>query len=266
MSRSNPNDTVQNPATRWINWSGSKGVLTFYNKEKKEDVEIGDKFSFLLLDTLASIRGWHEASESGIYSNEVRDTRSERLLVKAFKGGTLAEGFYSDIKDKIVAAGGGYNSNLYIAYREAGEFKLGALVLKGAALSAWMEFSKANKKALNEGAIQINGSEDGKKGSVKFKTPKFFALTANEETNAAAIKLDQEILQPYLKAYLAKKKAEQVDVEPEPEDPETKARKAQNAEWEAAQEEDRRQRAGGDTKLRELANRPKMEEDDDIPW
>jgi hypothetical protein len=240
--------------------------LEFYNKDKKENVEIGDKFSFLLLDTLASIRGWHEFSESAIYSNEVRDTRAERLVVRAFKGGILAEGFYSDIKDRIVAAGGGYNSNLYIAYREAGEMKIGALVLKGSALSAWMEFSKANRKALNEGGVQINGSTDGKKGSVKFKTPNFLPLTATEETNDAACKLDSEILQPYLKAYLAKNKTEQVKDEPEMEDPEVEARRAQAAEWEAAQEEDRRQRAGGDTRLQELAQREPHIDDSDIPF
>lgn len=264
MSRSQPNDTVQNPATRWITWSGSRGELEYYDKTTEKKISLGDKFSFLLLDSLASVRGWHDPSESGIYSNEVRDTRSERLLVKAFKGGILAEGFYTDIKERIVAAGGSYNANLYIAYRQDGELKLGALILKGAALMSWMEFSKANKKALNEGAIQINGSEDGKKGSVKFKTPKFFALTATEETNAAAIKLDQEILQPYLKAYLAKNKVEQVKDE---DDDFTQARDKQVDEWAAAEEKVKTEMAAGDWKLRELANRvPEEDPDMSLPF
>lgn len=266
MSRSNPTETTQNPATRWISWNGGKGELEYYDKEKKENVTIGERFSFLLLDSLSSIRGWHEPSESGIYSNEVRDTRADRFVVKAFKAGILVEGFYSDIKDRIHSLGGAFNSNLYLAYKDGAGLKIGALTLKGAALSAWMEFSKANrpsgdKPSIYNSAVQINGSDDGKKGSVSFKTPRFSLIKTSEDANEAAAALDVE-LQEYLKAYLAKNKAEQVSAEPDQEDPETEARKAQAAEWQQAQEEDRRQRAGGDTRLRELANRVPDESDD----
>lgn len=224
MSRSNPNESTPNPATRWISWSGSRGELEFYDKEKKETKSIGDKFSFLLLDQLASVRGWHDASESGIYSNEVRDTRSDRMTVKAFKGGVLAEGIYSEIKEKVNAKGGKFNANLYLAYKQGTELKIGALTLSGAALAAWMEFSKANKASgdkdkpsIYNSAIQIDGSDEGQKGSVKFKTPKFFLQTVTPETNASAIKLDKE-LQEYLKAYLTRNKANDPEEGEEDED------------------------------------------------
>lgn len=256
MSRSNPTESSQNPSTRWYGWNGSQGNLEWYNKETKEQINAGDKFSFLLLDSLSCVKGWHDPSESGIYSNEVRDTRSDRLVVKSFKGGTLVEGLYADIKDRANAVGGKFNINLYIAYKsENGQLKIGALTLAGAALSAWMEFSKANRKALNEGAVQINGSDEGKKGSIKFKTPRFSLITASEQANTAAIELDKE-LQEYLRAYLKKNKAEPQEQEYEPEDEGTEAQRNQQAEWQAAEEQDRRQKAGGDTKLRELANRP----------
>lgn len=241
MSRSNPTETSQNPASRWISWSGDKGVLKYYDKDKKEDVEIGDRFSFLLLDNLASIRGWHEASESGIYSNEVRDTRSDRFTVKAFKGGVLAEGFYADIKDRVNSVGGGFNSNLYIAYKVGSDLKIGAIALKGAALSSWMEFSKANRKAINEMAVQINGSTEGKKGSVKFKTPNFSLLPVTPETNEAAVELDRE-LQEYLNAYLAKNKsAPREEPEEDEDDPGFQEQKQQREAAAAAAAENKKE-------------------------
>lgn len=266
MSRSNPNEGSVNPSTRWFSWNGEHGHFEYYDKEKKETVIVGDKFQFLLLDTMFSVRGWHKPSDSGIYSNEVRDTRSEPMIVKSFKGGILAEGLYSEIKDVVNTKGGKFTTNLYIAYKAGADLKIGALSLSGAPLSVWMEFSKANRQDLDTHAVQFSGYEEKVNGRVTYRIPaKVVLMTVTDAANDAAVKLDQEILQPHLRAYLAKNKSEsnrEYNQEPEREDPEIEARKAQNAEWQAAQEEDRRQRAGGDTKLRELANRVPDESDD----
>lgn len=274
MSRSNPSDSLTNPSTRWFEWSGSRGVVEWFDKEKVnakgekgDKVEVPGKFSFLLLDTLYSVKGWHDPSQSGIYSNGVRDTRTDQMTVKAFKGGTLAEGLYGEIKDRVKAQGGKFSFDLYIAYKDGAGLKIGGFNLQGAAGSAWMDFAKDNKNALNTHAVMISGFDEGQKGSVKFKTPKFVLMTVTDTANDAAIELDKE-LQVYLSAYLKRNKAEsqqEYNQEPEQEDPETEARRSQAAEWEAANEEDRRQRAGGDTKLRELANR-NMDDLDDVPF
>ena len=89
----------------------------------------------MLLDQLGGVRGWHEASESGIYSNEVKDTRQDMLVVKAFKGGILAEGIYKDIKDRVNALGGQFVANCYLAFKDdAGplEHRLSAIQGRGA--------------------------------------------------------------------------------------------------------------------------------------
>src|SRR3990167_9486263 len=136
MSRSNPGaNGAANPAVRWFEWNGEHGVVRYYDKDAKKNVDVGSEFRFVLLDERGSVRGWHDPSQSGIYSNEVKDTRQDVLVVKAFKGGPLAEGFYKDIKDRVNAVGGQFNANCYIAFRNGdGALTIGSLRFKGAAL------------------------------------------------------------------------------------------------------------------------------------
>ncbi|HUD76037.1 MAG TPA: hypothetical protein VMQ76_13275 [Terracidiphilus sp.] len=210
MSRSNPTSDSPNPCTRWHEWNGEKGHVKYYDKEKKENVDLALPFTFIVLDELAVIKGWHESSESGITSNEVRDVRKESMTVKAFKGGPLAEGFYTQIKDKVAAAGGHYVANLYVAFKSGDALALGSLQFKGAALGAWMDFRKAHRKDILEQAIQITGFDEGKKGRVIFRTPKFKLLAIKEETNTQAVEIDKGVLQPYLADYFKRTRVEQV--------------------------------------------------------
>lgn len=209
MSRSNPT-AASNPATRFYEWSGSKGILKYYDKATEQQVEVKLPFTFMVLDELATVKGWHDPSSSGIFSNEVRRTTEEKLTVKAYKGGIIAEGIYATIKEKIVAAGGKFTTNIYIAYKnDAGKLSIGALQFKGAGLQAWSEFKRANKVAIDTKAIIITGANDGKKGSVKFKTPIFESNDISEATNLEALGLDIE-LQAYLMNYFKKPATEQV--------------------------------------------------------
>jgi len=220
MSRSNPKQTTQHICRRWLEWSGKKGSLSYWDTETAARVDLGDKLTFLLLDETSSVRGWHDASGSGIYSNEVRDTREQPLVVKAFKGGVLAEGLYAEIRDRVNAAGGEYNANLYCAIREGDDFTIACIHLKGTALGAWMDYKQAlGGKAVYEKACTINGSVEGKKGSVTFKVPKFGVRDVSPETNDLAKELDQQ-LQAYFDEYFAAKSQAQpvaAITEPEPE-------------------------------------------------
>ncbi len=209
MSRSNPSETAPNPAVRWFEWNGEAGMVRYYDKDQKQNVEVGSKFTFILLDQLASVRGWHEASQSGIYSNEVRDTRKDVLVVKAFKEGILAEGLYKDIKDRIGNLGGQFVANCYIAFKDGEDLQIGSIRLKGAALSAWMDFSKAHRADLYKKAIVIDGFTEGKKGRVTFRAPIFRTVGLTEKSNAEAVKLDEE-LQQWLTGYFSRATREQV--------------------------------------------------------
>lgn len=210
MSRSTRNDHLPNPATRWFEWGGEKGEIRYYDKDKKENVDVPLPFTFMLLDQLASVRGWHEESGSGIYSNEVRDTTQDVLVVKSFKGGTIAEGKYREIKDRVKAAGGRFVSNCYIAYKNGDSLKIGSLRLKGSALGAWMEFGRANRAAVYDKAIKIDGYTEGKKGRVVFRVPSMKIVELSAETDAQVVGLDQE-LQKFLAGYLKRNKREQAE-------------------------------------------------------
>lgn len=211
MSRSNPTENgTPNPATRWFEWNGEQGVVRYYDKEAKKNVDIGNDFSFILLDQLGSVRGWHEASGSGIYSNEVKDTRQDVLVVKAFKGGTLAEGLYKDIKLEVNAEGGQFVANCYIAFKQDTGLAIGSLRFKGAALGAWMEFCKAHRADLYKKAVRINGYTEGKKGRVVFRVPVLSLKDIAPQTDAEAIALDQQ-LQEFLASYFARTRRDQVE-------------------------------------------------------
>jgi hypothetical protein len=224
MSRSNPTDAARNPATRWFEFASGAdgGFVRYYDKENEKQVPLGDsqnggKFVFILLDELATVKGWHDSSDSGIFANEVRDTRQDTLVVRSFKGGDLASGLYASIKDRIVAVGGHFVASCYIAYKDGDSLKIGNIRFKGAALSAWMEFKKAcptkkdaagkSVKAYYVDAVKIEGFEQQKKGGTTFRVPVFGLVPISAESNAQAIALDGE-LQAYLADYLKRPRVE----------------------------------------------------------
>ncbi len=219
MSRSNPTEGARNPSTRWFEWAGGEegGFVRFYDKETKKQIPVDGAFTFLLLDELSTVKGWHEASESSIYSNEVRDTRQEVLVVRSFEGGELASGIYTSIRDRIVALGGHYCVSLYLGYKEGDGLKIGNLNLKGASASAWMEFkrnSPAKKDASGKStrayfvdAVKITGYKQMKKGGTTYRVPEFALAQASEATNQQAAALDVE-LQAFLADYFKRTRSE----------------------------------------------------------
>ena len=226
MSRTAPPTKAPNPAVHFFDWVGGSdgGFVTYYDKnagstakdaKKGANVKCPMPFSFLVLDELATVRGWHDASDSGISSNEVRDTRSEVLVVKAFKGGVIASGFYASIKDRVNAAGGSYTTNVYLGFKEDGRLKIGALQFKGAALNAWVNFRKEAGDALWKSAVVITGFESGKKGSIVFRTPTFALKPVAKETDDQAGVL-QETLKAYHAEYFSRTKSEQAAHAPAP--------------------------------------------------
>jgi hypothetical protein len=215
MSRSNPTDQGTHPCSRWHEWDGSVGVVRYYDKQTNKDIPISGDFVFILLDQLSVIKGWHDASNSGITSNEVRDTTTDPFVVRAFSSGVLASGIYQAIREKIISVGGHFTTNCYIAYKDGAVLSIGSLQLKGAALNAWVEFKKKHRAELYTKAIKISGYEEGKKGKITFRMPKFSVVDISPDTNEKALALDTT-LQLYLDRYLSKPKQEQAEAVPAP--------------------------------------------------
>lgn len=195
MSRSN-NVTATNPATRFFEWKGSKGQLKYYDKDKKENVFVDNPFTFLVLDQLATVRGWSDEANSGIWANEVRNLQNEELIVRN-KLGVIARGLYSSIKG---SGKGVFTKSIYIAYYDnKKKLQIGNIQASGAFLKAWIQFARG--RDLYKGAVVIKGTETMKKGSNTYSSPVFEVNDkVTEATEQSAKELDKA-LQDYLKDY-----------------------------------------------------------------
>lgn len=202
MSRSNNTELI-NPAVKFFDWSGSDGELQYFDKslgEKGEKVSVELPFTFLILDRVYQVTGGIDDNNGylGFWSNSVKNLKTQKLTVKS-KRGVEAQGFYEHIKG---VTGVKFMTGLYVAFKNDGELQIGYLKLKGAALTAWIEFTKQHRN-LYEGAFQITGSEKKKKGSNSYFEPTFsFNAKISPETEATAQQLDEQ-LQEYLTAYFA---------------------------------------------------------------
>jgi len=190
-----------NPATKFIEWKSNDKAFEYYDKETQKKVSIPLPFKFLVLDELHSVKGWNDATSSGIYSNEVKFISKEIMTVKPFKGNEIAKGLYKDIKEKIVAAGGHYVKSIYIMLEDG---SLANLQLKGSSVQAWGEFTQKTRSRLPEEWVIVKTAKDGKKGAVKFSMPEFsfersLSDAENEQADACF-----DVLETYLKAYLVK--------------------------------------------------------------
>lgn len=222
MSRTAPVTKAQNPATRFYEWAGGSdgGVFTHYDKNiKGADDKLGANvitrlpFAFIVLDELSTIRGWCDATESGIFANEVRDTVAEPFVVKSFDGPVIAEGFYRDIRDRVAAAGGRFTANIYIAYKDTDKLKIGAVQFHGAALNAWVEFRKSAGAAIYSKAVKVASFKQGKKGSIVYRTPEFSLIDCSKEADDAAGALQEE-LKKYHAEYFSRTKKQAAEVSP----------------------------------------------------
>lgn len=167
----NQTEGSSNPATKFLQWKSNDKCFAYYDKNKGNNINIPLPFKFQFLEHFHTIKGWNDASESGIYSNEVKFISKEELKVRSFKGGDIAEGLYSEIRSKVRDAGGKYFRSVY-AINEDGEII--NLQFKGAVVSAYSDFCNENEATKFENHwIEINDVENKKKGATKYSVPIF---------------------------------------------------------------------------------------------
>lgn len=195
------NTPQSNPATKFIDWKSNDKCFSFYNKETSTNEQIPLPFKFLVLDELHAIKGWNDATSSGIFSNEVKFISKEVMTVKPFKGNEIAKGLYKDIKEKVQSAGGHYVKSIYIMLEDG---TLANLQLKGSAVQKWGEFTQKTRNRLPDEWVQVSKSLEGKKGAVKFHTPVFEFLASISDSEAELADEAFNTLEKYLKAYLVK--------------------------------------------------------------
>ena len=195
------NTPQSNPATKYFDWKSNDKCFSYYDKEKQENVLVPLPFKFLVLDELHSIKGWNDATSSGIFSNEVKFISKETITVKPFKGNEIAKGLYKDIKEKVVSAGGHYVKSIYIMLEDG---SLANIQLKGSAVQKWGEFTQKTRNRLPDEWVIVSKSLEGKKGAVKFNTPEFTFERSISDSEADLADEAFNTLETYLKAYLVK--------------------------------------------------------------
>lgn len=195
-----------NPAKRFLDWKSDNKCFSYYDKEKEERIEVPLPFKFLVLKEMQTVKGWNDASESAIYSNEVKYLSTEELNVRSFKGGEIAKGLYKDIRSKVIDAGGHYVKSIYIMTEDN---EIWNLQLKGSAVSEWGEFTKKSKSRLFDEWVEVTEAEERKKGSIKYSVPVFMyntSLTEDEGNKADEV---YKTLEVYMNAYLDAKDVEE---------------------------------------------------------
>ena len=180
--------SAPNPAQKFIKFKNGK--FQYWDKEKEQNIEVPLPVQFDVVDELATVTGWHDSSQSGVYSNEVHNTGVEQLNVRSFKGGDIARGFYGEIKDTAKAAGGRYTKSVYALL----DGELVNFHFTGAALSAWIGKEKGE-------AYEVKELEEGKKGATTYKIPVFAPTPLQDEKKALEV---YEELKTYLVEYKKK--------------------------------------------------------------
>lgn len=203
MSLSKPREN-SSPVKRHFKVKGASGELAYWSKADNEEKTVETPFSFVVLDVLNAVAGYHESSKSGIWSNEIRDTRDERLTVRS-RDGVLVEGLWSEISDRAKALGGKFANSVFIGFKDGDELAIGNILLSGAALSAFFDFKKG-KNLDNDPGVSITGFDGPfKKGRTEYFVPKFGSWTPNDLSAAEGL---DRTLQDYLSGSASTKSEE----------------------------------------------------------
>ena len=201
-----PEKKSSNPAAKFLEWKSNDKCFSYYDKENKENVLVPLPLKFVILEHYHTVKGWNDASESGIYANEVSFTGTEELDVKSFKGGEIAKGIYKEIRSKIIDAGGKYHRSIYVV---TNDLEIINISLKGAAVSEYSKFIDVNgDNFFTQNWVEVAEVVEGKKGSITYSSPIFKKSTAIKD--ASKIRPFADILQAYMNDYMSKGTTEKV--------------------------------------------------------
>jgi len=198
-----------NPATKFIDWKSNDKCFNYYDKETKENVALPLPFKFLVLDELHTVKGWNDASQSAIYSNEVKWISKDIMTVKPFKGNEIAKGLYKDIKEKVKSAGAHYVKSIYVMLEDG---SIANLQLKGASCQSYGDFTAKTRSRLTDEWVEVANFVEGKKGAVKYTTPEFKFKKSISDAEADLADEAFNTLEAYLKTYLSKVEPTEIEV------------------------------------------------------
>ena len=198
---SNEVKTSSNPTSRYMEWKSNDQAFQFYDKSAGENIKVELPLKFLFLQHYHTVKGFNEASNSGIYANEVFYIGSEEMSVRSHKGGLIVSGLYKDIKPKVLAEGGKYHRSVYAMLEDGSIINLS---FKGAVVSEWSTFMDENKNNVDNAWIEVNEAKQMKKGSVKYSVPQFTLGKAISKAQSDLADEAASRLKTHFDAYFAK--------------------------------------------------------------
>lgn len=167
--RSEVQSTNTNPAEIFVEWSSKKQCFTYYDKEKKENVNLKLPFTFLYLAERTTVKGFDNQDEIGIYSNEVKYL-TEEMQVKNFNGKEIAKGLWENISGNVKNRGGKFAKSVYAMTKKG---TLINIALYGSSIGEWFEFTKKSKSRLPDEWITVKTFEERKKMGNTYYVPIF---------------------------------------------------------------------------------------------
>ena len=196
MSRSKPEEKNANPARRWYQWEALKGCFSYYDKDTETRVEVEPPFTFVVLDVLATVTGYHEQIERGLYANEVKPRMLGKVPLQVRVFGTnelVADGLWRDIKKDLHGIGGKFAYSIYCLAQVDNEWCVCNVQLKASGVAAWMDF-EGEVESVYHGAVTWEGeTTEGKKGNVTYLKPTFLLTDLSEELGELAYGKDAEL-------------------------------------------------------------------------
>tara|TARA_R110002012_G_scaffold287972_1_gene480567 strand:+ start:975 stop:1652 length:678 start_codon:yes stop_codon:yes gene_type:complete len=197
-----PTQKSVNPTSKFLEWKSEQQKFSYYDKENKQNVFVDLPLTFLVLEEYHTIKGFSDADQTGIFSNEVLQIGSQEIEVKTFKGRTIAKGIYKEIKTIVNNSGGNYHKSLYVVTKEG---ELLNISFKGAVVSKWSDFvAKGAFKRLKDEWVTIDSAEEHQKGRVKYSTPNFkFNVSLSDKEFDMVSEVANEFSE-YINGYLNK--------------------------------------------------------------
>lgn len=176
-------EQVENPIEFYFEWKGGidTAAFTWYDKEAGERKSFKE-LTFLVLATTNTVRGYDEANECGIYANEANDLGYDTLSVKSKKGGTIADGTWTQIKDIVTGRGGKFCKAIYavLINKKKNTCAPICLHLYGSALASLFEANIQKSPRLITAKVDPN---EQKKGATKYYQPMFIRGNAIEDVD-----------------------------------------------------------------------------------
>jgi len=197
---------AETPVKKYWNYKAGSGEFTRYDKEKAANFTT-DSLTFIVLEQVSFISGFHEKTNSGIISNFVLNTKEQDLKVRTFGGLEIANGKYQEIKDQIKVVGGKFTKGYFVYNTETKEIE--HIAFSGAGLGNPEEPQKNRIKIKNAFKYKVEKGDPQKKGASKFYYPKWEKIINIDVEEYEEALAKARIVDDYIADYFGRSKTEE---------------------------------------------------------